>query len=320
MSRWKKNLKHTYLSALTFASLFAVSFAIYHVSGKRPENEMVVKSPGCACDKPQLMGDRHERALKYKFGAYAGQCIDSCRYRNSEVLSASEKKEIIWVSNVYHNDRFWSAKIPVSSVKRVEIFFENFRKSFNHVAFRFQFKKHQPVELHLQNPQAGSEEVIQMTRSLIISPEGVPPQGSSYNLKDGMLGNYALIYRLFSVEQYETFTRDLNRTLRSYKTKLNKEEMKDLLLVSLNKSSEGLNGVYQLVFNNCATATIDLVLESKKKLISESWDIWDVVDPFRGVPLNQHVGTLSSLKWWEVIDLNTSPQVFTPGTPLRSLQ
>jgi hypothetical protein len=318
MKQWERRLRRFIYSGFALSVAFAAAFGVYHVSGKRAESEMVASDSRCSCEDAQLQGDPYERPLQYKFGAFAGHCIDSCEYRNSQILSAEENDKLIWVSNVQHKDRFWTAKVPVSSVKSVEIFFENFRKSFNHVAFRFEFKASDPVELTIQNPLPGEPVLTETTESLIISPEGVPPAGEVYNLKDGMLGNYALLYRLFSVEQYELFTVELNRTLRSYKTKLNRQETRDLLMVSLQKSSEGLNGVYQLLFNNCATATLDLVLDSKKKLISESWDVWDVVDPFRGIPLTQPIGTLSSLRWWQVIDANSAPEVYSPGMPIKS--
>jgi len=317
MRRSVPKFKITFKVMVALGALFAGSFAIYHLSDKKSETEMVVAAQVCRC-QPGRTEDPFERPLKYRYGYYAGRCIDSCEYRYTEIIEANESQDYIEVSNLYHEKKFWRARIPLHAVEGVEISFENFRKSFNHVAMRFQFPKSNPVKLISQVPEEG-EYLTSETQSLVVSPEGVAPKGSEYNLFDGMLGYYSLMYRIFSMEQYEIYANELDRPLKTYKTKLKKDEMNDLLLVSIQKSSEGLNGVYQLVFNNCATATIDLILESQKKLVSPHWDIWDVIDPLRGVPLSQGIGTLSSLQWWDLIDTKTHPRIILPKKKKREL-
>lgn len=300
-----------YVKRLSVAlGVFTGVFALYHISDKKLESDMVVVAEECRCQAKSEAKDPWEKPLKYIYGNYSGRCLPSCEYRYTDILHASKIDQKLIVTNVYHEKQFWKATIPLHAVESVEIFFENFRKSFNHVAVRFQFQKGKPVRLESQLPGENGTQ-YSTTQSLIVSPEGVAPEGEEYNLYDGILGHYGLMYRLLSTEQYDMYMDELDRPLRSYKTKLDKKEMNELLLVSLDKSSEGLNGVYQLVFNNCATATIDLVLDSKKKLISPDWDIWDVLDPLRGIPLNQRVGTLSSLQWWDVIDAHTPPKMIS---------
>lgn len=270
---------------------------------------MVAYSDDCRCSTKGF--DPYEKPLRYIYGAHQGKCINSCKYRYAKILNAQWDSNSVEVSNLFHLDRFWTARIPLGKIKNVEIFFENFSKSFNHVAFQFHFEQGHPVQLELQDPSLPGPTKME-TMSLIVSPEGIPPGDGVYNLTDGLMGHYALMYRIYSGEQYEVFQEQLGYTLRFYKAQLNEHERRRLLALSLAKSAGGTNGVYQLIFNNCATASIDLILDSKHQLVSESWDIWDILDPLRGLPLNSPIGTLSSLKWWGLIDTSNKARLVEP--------
>lgn len=301
-------IKRYFLRISLVAFIVPVTFAIYHISAKMPQAEMVAASHECHCGSQGL--DPYEKPMKYIYGKHVGQCIDSCKHRYIEILKADPDAEYVEISNLFHDNKFWKARVPTNKVERVEVFFENFRKSFNHVALQFYFEEGHPVELELQDKSLEGPKTFSTT-SLIVSPEGIPPKGKEYNLYDGMMGHMALMYRVYSAEQYDYFQSTLGYPLRFYKAKLAEKEMNRLLAISLRKSADGTNGVYQLVFNNCATSSMDLILDSKHQLLSESWDRWDILDPLRGIPLSQRLGTLDSLEWWDLIDTADS-RVVTP--------
>ena len=94
----------------------------------------------------------------------------------------------------------------------------------------------------------------------------------------------------------------LKHPLKSYQLKIDLNEAQSLMSFLLLDAKNVYQNQYQLVFNNCATSVIDSTLQAKKMLRSKNWDVWDVLDPLRGIPSTQPIGTLRTLQWWGLIE------------------
>lgn len=246
----------------------------------------------CACSESP--NDPYDTSLQIQEGLYRGQCINSCLYRPPVLVHWPALSPTIEVANLLHNNSFWQATIPLHSIKSVQILFETFAPGINHVAFLFTVEK----SVRLQKQTASDSEKTLQT--FVISPEGAPPLNKKYSMIDGFLGRYPLMLRLMSWTQYKDMVKKTGHPLRYYQTRLNPKERQELLKMALLQATQKMT-TYQLVFNNCATSVIDLSLQAKKEAIEPGWDMWDVVDPLRGIP-SDFAGTVRSLQWWNVID------------------
>ncbi len=263
---------------------------------------MVNQDEQCRCNSKSEL-DPFEHPLRYKRNIYTGVCIDSCKYRYPLVIETSKHEKSISVANTFHEDQFWVAEIPVDAISQVQVLFENFAPGINHVAFRFLFHPHHDIVLHSQNRSVLQKPTT--VQSIVLSPEAAPPMNHKYNLWDGFVGNYALINRLISNSAYQQMAQKLKHPLKSHTLKINLEEAQSLLSFLLLDSKNVYQNQYQLLFNNCATSVIDSTLQAKKMLRSKNWDVWDVLDPLRGIPSTQPIGTLRTLQWWGLIDNET---------------
>lgn len=276
---------------------FTAAYGVYEVA--LSHQPIVVKDLSCACTNS--LQDSFEQPLKYVRGSFKGQCVNSCTHRFPTLVRGNPSKQTIEVSNTYHAEKFWTAQVPLSLLESVDIVFETFAPGINHVSMRFNFTKKNQVLLRAQNSMEA--QTTATIDSFVVSPEAALPSGVKYSLKDGLMGNYVLMNRMISTEQYVAMIERLDHPVRFYRTKLNPVETQRLFQISLLDSREILNNPYQLFFNNCATSVIDYNLKAKKKMVSLDWDVWDVLDPLRGIPSSTTLGTLRTLSWWDIIDL-----------------
>lgn len=263
---------------------------------------MVVQDAKCRCDANSEV-DVFEHPLRYERNQYKGVCVDSCKYRYPLVIHSSKDKKIISVANTLHEQQFWVAEVPMDAIAEVKVLFENFAPGINHVAFQFIFHPQHEIVMHPQ-----SRSILQKStqiQSLVLSPEAAPPMHTKYNLWDGFIGSYALMNRFVSYSDYQAMAQQLKHPLKSYRLKINLKEAQSLLSYLLLDAKNVYQNQYQLVFNNCATSVIDSTLQAKKMLRSKHWDVWDVLDPLRGIPSTQPIGTMRTLQWWGLIDTDS---------------
>lgn len=294
----KKKLLRFSILFLFFAVLGTISF-LYVDDLFLKSKKMLTNDMTCQCVE-FIENDPYERPLRYVTGKYAGHCVNSCQYRYPQVINTIRDKNIITIANIFHQEQFWTATIPLDAITQVHILFENFAPGINHVAFHFDFHQHKKIILQSQLQPDHFQHLDK--NSLVISPEAVPPFEHKYTLWDGFVGNYAMMNRILSYEQYQNIILKVNHPIRSYKAKLKNNEAQSLFTVSLIDAKNVYTNQYQLLFNNCATTVIDSSLQAKKVLRSKHWDLWDVLDPLRGIPATQPIGTLRTLVWWDLID------------------
>lgn len=214
-----------------------------------------VAAAECACD-PKVQ-DKYEEPVRFGFGYYKGQCIDTCRFRKSHLLENGARHQV--VTNFQHQGKFWLAEIPLDGVEKIDVAFEEFAPKINHVYLRFRFKQGQPVILRSQtDPSVPSVKL----HDFIVSPEGSPARDSNYTMKNGLLNDYLITYRLVSAaDVYQWSYVKLKHPTRQHRLKIDDaRELRRILEASLDASrTRSLNEVYNLISNNCATSTIDLV-------------------------------------------------------------
>lgn len=219
--------------------------------------DMLTESaPDCICENGTKIP--FEEPIKYGFGPYKGQCVDSCRFRPLHVLS--EKNGTIEIANIIHKGVFWKAEIVARDVEHVDMGLEDFMRGISHVILRFRFKDPQAVKL---TPLVGNGKA-EYIQDIVVSAEGVPPKGLSYNLSDGAFGNYLIVYRVLSLnDTIAWMVVDKQHRVSQRRLSLQPDQGAKLLRLALQRSADiGFTQKYDLFTNNCATSAIGLVEET----------------------------------------------------------
>jgi Domain of unknown function (DUF4105) len=226
----------------------------------QPNPGLVSFAKECRCDS--RVQDPFEIPVRYNYGTYQGQCLDTCHFRDGRMLVESlegMRKQII-VANYLHQNRFWRASVPVENVTEAYVIFEDFLRGVAHVALRFRFNA--PVRLTSQGNLSLQRQAS--TYDLVFSAEGTPPAGRGLDLFQATMGNYLITYRLLSTrDMMDSGVRKKKHTVWQYRLKLSSEERARLLELALKAASERrLGSSYALFSNNCATTAVDLVAQS----------------------------------------------------------
>jgi hypothetical protein len=237
-----------------------LALLFFHVSAFA--TPLSVASSSCQCK-----ADRHdplEEPIRFAFGKFSGQCVDSCRFRRARVLSDSGS--VLEVGNILHLGHYVTAKIRPSQVVSVEAGFERFAPGVDHVLLKFNLRSE--VSLRSQD----GETAPAVTRSIVISSEGVPPKGTHYSLTDGYFGHYLLAHRVVTGEEFGHWIAKLKHPLRLIPLALSKQAAGNVLAHGLRRSeAESFQSAYQLFANNCSTAALSL-LDAEIKFHSQNWD------------------------------------------------
>jgi hypothetical protein len=261
-------------------------------------------SPNQICQCFSHIDDKYEEPVVMNFGPFAGQCVDTCRFRRVITLGKSEaapyrrNQDEIVIANILHEGRFWIAAIPVNQTKESRIIFEDFLKGISHVAIRFIFDDHHPVRLY---PQALNSKEIRTAKvqphyltDLLFSAEGTPPIRKDFELVDSALGRYWLSYRFLStLDFYIHAHAKKGHPIRQFRLSLNSEQRRQALIAGINKSENGsFQTRYDLLQNNCATSAVDLLepfgfsdtIGKNSKELSQSLQLANQKRPTRSLP------------------------------------
>ncbi len=248
----------------------------------------------CACkaQRPEAF----EAPVQFEFGAFAGQCVDSCRYRGAVPLKKNGSRQI--VANLLHDDQYWTASIPTGAVSDVSIGFEEFLPRVYHVFLRFHFSKGSPVYLYKQslNPIDGLKP-SHVLHDVVISAEGVPAKGQAYNLMQSSMGNYLLVYRLTSVTGFSDLAiGKLGHKIKQYRVHLDAKARSEALKAGLQTSyAKSFNTVYGILWNNCATSALNLIAAGGA-LPTVAMDWVGLGQLERGLSIDYFYSSLSSLR------------------------
>ncbi len=187
---------------------------------------------------------------------YSGQCIDSDRFRNAEVINNNEEE--IQFANYQHQNSFWKATINKNSVIKA-VYFQIVR--FNvvsgitaaHTQMRFAFEE--PEVLKLESQQRTE---TTFNSDLIISFEASRPEGVSYNFAHGAVDNYLSVARVVSGAQ--RLSESTENIIEQYELNISQEERMQLLINGIELSdSTKFNRFYNTIKPNCTTDLFDLI-------------------------------------------------------------
>lgn len=208
--------------------------------------ELTKVNPNCACVKE--ISDPFEQPAEYNYGEHKGRCIDSCRFRPVQILHQS--KDSVSVANLLHHGVFYQTQINLKDVVSVEAGFEMFTPGVNHVVLKFNLKNPLTLTEQVKGPR-----VAQMqTQSLVVSAEGVPGRGFDYSLFEGFQGDYLIVTRVVTFEEFKRWTQKLNNPVSLYSLNRSPEQSQKAFSAALMTSFEnGLTEKYQLLTNNCSS-------------------------------------------------------------------
>ncbi|HPI40959.1 MAG TPA: DUF4105 domain-containing protein [Pseudobdellovibrionaceae bacterium] len=257
----------------------------------------------CKCNAKKL--DPLEAPKSFNFGKFKGQCIDSCKYRPVKILSEkinkSSKLKKIRIGNIFYNQSYFQGVIPIDQFDKLEIGFEEFLPGVNHVFLKFILKE-SSSELTLKD-QVDQAKPILKTRSLILSPEGIPAKNQKYSLIESYLGNYILVHRLLTGEEMSQWTQQKNHKVRFHPLNISTEQVSKILLQSILESeTKDFENLYQLFSNNCSTTSLGLIHSELEIFSSKKPHFWNTFET--GLPFAGPIGVLRVLSSQNLIQKN----------------
>lgn len=230
---------------------------------------------------------------------YAGQKIDTSSRRSVQIIAEQiatvkrsflEQKTIspqashLIVDHFYHHGKFWRAKIPLDGIEHILGQSFNFSqikmkqglngpekqfhknglpkrkiKSLNHVQCRMKFTQDQPVELFSMDDSDCIFPALKL-HDLVYSLEAIGPIGVSYNIFDGLRGNFIAAHRFFSTEEmvFERIVVQSQYVSETLIPTLTHSQKREILIKSILRShNAGMSERYYLYrlcgTNNCTS-------------------------------------------------------------------
>jgi hypothetical protein len=266
--------------------------------GSRAEAPLLTKpDAACACD-PHL-ADPLEEPVRFAYGKFVGECVDSCRFRRARIVE--DKVGPITVGNILHRGKYLRARIDPSQVRQVQAGFERFAPGVDHVFLRFEMAEDIPLFAQDgRGPQLGS------TRSLVISSEGVPPKKHHYSLLEAYFGYYILADRIVTGEELTAWTRKLRHPTQLYDLSLTPSQAGAVLRSGIQRSeSESFHSAYRLFANNCSTSALSL-LDAATGYQRSGWDLFGWAEFEAALPVAGYFGTARALRERKLIAPQTT--------------
>ncbi len=197
---------------------------------------------------------------------YAGLAIDVSRRRSIEIkpndsgkVLIAENQSHVTVDNVYHDETFWRAIVPLDGVEAIFGQAFNFSKPrthmgkngrefildkhglpkrtipfLNHLQTRITMKPEQLLKLYPMGCEDFGDP-MHVVRDLVYSVETVGPPGIEFNLRDAFLGNFLSAHRFLSVQEmvFERLVVQNQLVTESPPLPLKDKEKRELLIRSL---------------------------------------------------------------------------------------
>lgn len=214
-------------------------------------------------------------------GRYAGKPVDVSSRRSVQIRAngIEEHDTHVVVDYFYHDEVFWTARIPLNGVDHVfgqafnfsaaktrqgpqgpEVIYDKSglpkRKipMLNHVQSRFLMKQDHCVELFPLHSEPG-ETPVHRIHDFVYSIEAVGPFGVGFNVRDGLSGSLLSAHRVYSTRQmvFERIVVENQHVTETPALPITKETKRTLLAHSLVRSHRaGMNEAYYL-FRICGT-------------------------------------------------------------------
>jgi hypothetical protein len=220
-----------------------------------------------------------ERGIHNPFNKGIGQPLDLSERRPIVTLDGSPFESFYGsdpsttlVANIFHDHRFWIARIPRSGVQSTYFLRSFFMPMVAHSLIRFQMADESPIQLLAEVPTQANAEALQflpprpdpiLLRNVVVTAEAqwrVNDPYKAYNLVRGAMGQFVQITRVVSMEErFRNYYLTGNRT---YMQKINwtPEESSSALLYAFQRSeSDGINTYYNTFYYNCATTALSIL-------------------------------------------------------------
>jgi len=220
-------------------------------------------------------------------GKYQGQRLNTTAKRAIAILNGSPAQAQLgvddryWlIANLYHNKKFYIAKVPKTAVRQVIFMSEPFLGVFSHSMLRFQFSE--PVELLAEVPSL--EEIMrgithkplenpELLNDLMISVEATAPHGvPEFAAVASFFNSRGLVFRVMSLTGLgiSRFHRGL-ATVHQFPLDLSAREAARTLRNALKRSDEfGMGRMYNTLFANCNHFCVKVLDQSRKLAERES--------------------------------------------------
>ncbi|KHD88195.1 MAG: hypothetical protein OM95_10545 [Bdellovibrio sp. ArHS] len=242
--------------------------------------------PNSSCSCTTSAQDSLEEPQSFKSGKFQGQCIDSCRFRPARIL---ENQKELTVANILHFGSYYKTTLNLQDFEKIEMGFENFLPGISHVVLRFTLHGKAPA-LRLVH-QTDTERPPVLVRTLVLSSEGVPPKDHKYTLLEAYLGNFLLVHRLVTGEEFTRWVAEYKHPSTFLPLIVPAGKVGKILLKGIQESDQQrLQSVYALFSNNCATSAFRF-LDSELPATRNTWQRLQEALPIAG-PL----GTQSALR------------------------
>jgi hypothetical protein len=244
-----KNLVKPLKRLSLLPALLGLSFVGQQALGQEVTVAAVL-NPACASDSSDTFDQGFTIASTSQL--YSGACINSLKFRPGKILSQAADKLVF--ANLLHEDRFWTATIPLDPEAFDAAYFQIVRfpvvkgVEAAHTEIRIKLAKGQKIELQSQSGPSKTTSI----GSLIYSVEAAFPENVNYNFALGVMKNYPLSGRLVSGTQRikETPTHGFEQ----YTLKLNKQQIAALVLAAVQRSQAlSLSSFYNTISPNCTT-------------------------------------------------------------------
>ncbi len=197
--------------------------------------------------------DQYAIGAQIPAGPFKGECLNLESQRNFKYLAQDQR--YIKISNFFHDNKYWVARIPVGEVfKRVILQIEFFPPEVlaAHTQVRFDLKPGKYLRL---DSQEGKE--VKILSSFIISFEAVKVDSSPrFSLIKGLKNHFAMTARMFSLqESYKKIVLKQKHKNKQVVLDYNSKEQEDLFLYFLNRGSDNYQykEMYNTFDNNCTT-------------------------------------------------------------------
>lgn len=201
-------------------------------------------------------------------GPLAGVPISTREKRSGVILNEKEAApykpgpgEVV-IANLYHEGKFWIAKVPVEAVKDVYFLSENYSKTLplNHSQIRFQMEPGHEITLY---PQVGTKMPIKRKLSdLLVSVEAHWAMGDTFNTFKGIFPRYALQFRVVSPDQaYYKSCFELRHAIQQIKMNLKPQEKSAIFLQALTDSNHNASfpRMYGALCKSCTTEVFKMI-------------------------------------------------------------
>ena len=209
--------------------------------------------------------DEFDPQARLPKGPWEGECMNTARRRPVIVLEpATEENPTLTVANLFHDDGFWTARIPTDQVENVYFQLEYFPAVIpaGHTQLRLQFAS--PVRLEGQSEwNVGQTDEV---TDLVLSIEAVTRVGDGYDLFRGTQDHYGIVFRIASLEaRYDSMITQQGHHVEQWILDLEDDEKQALVSFYAFESEElALQHTYHTLFRNCTTeivGTLDAVVQ-----------------------------------------------------------